>query len=147
MKKILLSFLALLTTVSVLAQAGLTQGEAYVNPTPTPQQAKKYCPHCGITKGNITYPWQHESWCPYYRSQSSGSSSSSGRSSSSGSGVSFGAKIKDFFHSKAGKWTAGIVGAAALLGIGYTGYKKGMFSTKYDDKKEDDQKPSLSEVA
>ena len=67
MKKILLSFLALLTTVSVLAQAGLTQGEAYVNPTSTPQQAKKYCPHCGITKGNITYPWQHESWCPYYR--------------------------------------------------------------------------------
>ena len=92
MKKILLSLLALLTTVSVLAQAGLTQGEAYVNPTPTPQQAKKYCPHCGITKGNITYPWQHESWCPYYRSQSSGSSSSSSSSiSSSLTGAAIGA--------------------------------------------------------
>ena len=70
MKKILLSLLALLTTVSVLAQAGLTQGEAYVNPTPAnPTAGKKHCPHCGITMGNITYPWQHETWCPYYRSQ------------------------------------------------------------------------------
>ena len=82
MKKILVTILALLTTVSVLAQAGLSQGEAIVNTTTNPQQAKKHCPHCGITMGNITYPWQHENWCPYYRSQGSGGSSSSSRSSS-----------------------------------------------------------------
>ncbi len=82
MKKILLSFLALLTTWSLFAQAGLSQGEAVANPTTNPQQAKKHCPHCGITMGNITYPWQHENWCPYYRSQGSGGSSSSSRSSS-----------------------------------------------------------------
>ena len=92
MKKILLSFLALLTTWSLFAQAGLSQGEAVANPTANPQQAKKHCPHCGITKGNITYPWQHESWCPYYRSQSSGSSSSSSSSvSSSLTGAAIGA--------------------------------------------------------
>ena len=83
MKRILLS-LALLTTVAVGAQAqgaGLSQGQAYVAPTTTPTKAKKTCPNCGITMGNITYPWQHESWCPYYRS--SGGSSSSRSSSRS----------------------------------------------------------------
>ena len=82
MKRIILS-LALLTTVAVGAQAqgaGLSQGQAYVAPTSTPKQAKKTCPECGITKGNITYPWQHHTWCPYYRAQSTGGSSSSGSS-------------------------------------------------------------------
>ena len=80
MKKILSSFLALLTTLSVYAQAGLSQGEAVVNPTSKPQQTQKHCPHCGITMGNITYPWQHEIGCPYYRSQSAGGGSSSSSS-------------------------------------------------------------------
>ena len=83
MRRILLS-LALLTTVAVGAQAqgaGLSQGQAYVAPTTTQTKAKKTCPNCGITMGNITYPWQHESWCPYYRS--SGGSSSSRSSSRS----------------------------------------------------------------
>ena len=92
MKKILVTILALLTTVSVLAQAGLSQGEAIVNPTTTPQQAKKHCPHCGITMGNITYPWQHENWCPYYRSNGSGSSSSSS-SSVTATAISTGAAV------------------------------------------------------
>lgn len=35
------------------------------------------CSECGIVKYNVTYPWQHHTWCPYYRPQSSGSSSSS----------------------------------------------------------------------
>ena len=37
----------------------------------------KTCSECGIVKYNVTYPWQHHTWCPYYRPQSSGSSSSS----------------------------------------------------------------------
>lgn len=93
MKKILVSFFALLTTVSVFAQAGLSQGEAVVNPASTPQQAKKHCPHCGITMGNITYPWQHENWCPYYRSNGSGSSSSSSSSSVTATAISTGAAV------------------------------------------------------
>lgn len=92
MKKILVSFFALLTTVSVFAQAGLSQGEAVVNPSGNPQQAKKHCPHCGITMGNITYPWQHENWCPYYRSNGSGSSSSSS-SSVTATAISTGAAV------------------------------------------------------
>jgi len=71
---------ALLAIVAVGAHAqgaGLSQGQAYVAPTPTPKQTKKTCPECGITKGNITYPWQHHTWCPYYRAQSSGSSGGS----------------------------------------------------------------------
>lgn len=92
MKKFLVSIVALLTTVSVFAQAGLSQGEAVVNPTTTPQQAKKHCPHCGITMGNITYPWQHENWCPYYRSNGSGSSSSSS-SSVTATAISTGAAV------------------------------------------------------
>ena len=92
MKKILVSIVALLTTVSVFAQAGLSRGEAVVNPAGTPQQAKKHCPHCGITMGNITYPWQHENWCPYYRSNGSGSSSSSS-SSVTATAISTGAAV------------------------------------------------------
>ena len=92
MKKILVSFFALLTTVSVFAQAGLSRGEAVVNPSGNPQQAKKHCPHCGITMGNITYPWQHENWCPYYRSNGSGSSSSSS-SSVTATAISTGAAV------------------------------------------------------
>ena len=83
MKRILLS-LALLTTVAVGAQAqgaGLSQGEAVKQTTPNPTTTRKRCANCGITMGNITYPWQHESWCPYYRS--SGGSSSSRSSSRS----------------------------------------------------------------
>jgi hypothetical protein len=37
----------------------------------------KVCSECGIVKYNVTYPWQHHTWCPYYRPQSSGSSSNS----------------------------------------------------------------------
>ena len=65
-----------------LAQgAGLSQGEAVKNTTPNTRTTRKVCSNCGITMGNITYSWQHESWCPYYRS--SGGSSSSGSSSRS----------------------------------------------------------------
>ena len=83
MKRILVSFFALLTTVSIFAQAGLGHGEAVGQTTANPTQGKKHCPHCGITMGNITYPWQHENWCPYYRNNGSGSSSSSSSSISS----------------------------------------------------------------
>lgn len=83
MKKILFSFLALLTTLSVFAQAGLSQGQAVEQTTANPSTpGKKHCPHCGITMGNVTYPWQHETWCPYYRSNGSGGSSSSASLSS-----------------------------------------------------------------
>ena len=83
MKKILISFLALLTTLSVFAQAGLSQGQAVGQTTANPTSpGKKHCPHCGITMGNVTYPWQHETWCPYYRSNGSGGSSSSSSLSS-----------------------------------------------------------------
>lgn len=77
---------ALLAIVAVGAQAqgaGLSQGQAYVAPTTTTTtKAKKTCPNCGITMGNITYPWQHESWCPYYRAKNTGTTSSGSRSSS-----------------------------------------------------------------
>lgn len=79
MKRTLLT-LALLVAVTVGAQAqgaGLSQGEAVKQTTVTHTTTRKTCPHCGITKGNITYPWQHESWCPYYRSQGGSSSSRS----------------------------------------------------------------------
>lgn len=82
MKKLLITSLLLLATFTAFAQAGLGHGEAVGQTTATPQQAKKHCPHCGITMGNITYPWQHETWCPYYRSSSSGGGSSSSSSSS-----------------------------------------------------------------
>ena len=83
MKRIILS-LALLSIVAVGAQAqgaGLSQGEAVKQTTANPTTTRKHCPNCGITMGNITYAWQHESWCPYYRS--SGGSSSSRSSSRS----------------------------------------------------------------
>ncbi len=82
MKKLFLLVTGLVLTVIAFAQAGLSTGQAVVNPTPTPTQTKKHCPHCGITMGNVTYPWQHETWCPYYRSQGSSSGSSSSISSS-----------------------------------------------------------------
>ena len=44
-------------------------GTPVKNPTPTPEKPKKYCEECGIEKGNVTYPYQHHSWCPYYRAQ------------------------------------------------------------------------------
>ena len=82
MKKILLSALCLFMAVGAFAQAGLSQGQAVEQTSPNPAtQGKKHCPHCGITMGNVTYPWQHETWCPYYRSQGS----SSGNSRSGGS--------------------------------------------------------------
>ena len=93
MNKILLSIIALFTTLSVFAQAGLSQGEAIVNPTTNPRQAQKHCPHCGITMGNITYPWQHEPWCPYYRSQDSGGGSSSSSSSVTATAMGVGAAV------------------------------------------------------
>lgn len=77
MKRILLS-LVLMTLVAVGAQAqgaGLSQGQAVKQTTANPTTTRKHCANCGITMGNITYPWQHESWCPHYRS-SGGSSSS-----------------------------------------------------------------------
>ena len=84
MKRILsIIALVVLVTIETLAQgAGLSQGQAIKQTTPNPTQARKHCPNCGITMGNITYAWQHESWCPYYRSQG-GSSSQRSRSSSS----------------------------------------------------------------
>ena len=91
MKRIIALFLLSMTAITASAQAGLSEGEAYVSPSATPQQSKKHCPHCGITMGNITYPWQHETWCPYYRSQSSGGGSSSSSISSSVAGAALGA--------------------------------------------------------
>lgn len=79
MKRIVIGMLALVMgTVCAHAQgAGLSQGQAVKNTTANPTQVKKQCSECGITMGNITYSWQHETWCPYYRSKSSGSSSAS----------------------------------------------------------------------
>ncbi|MBQ4390096.1 MAG: WG repeat-containing protein [Bacteroidales bacterium] len=93
MKRSLISFFALLTTFSAFAQAGLGHGEAVVNPTTNPTQAKKHCPHCGISMGNITYPWQHETWCPYYRSNGSGGGSSSSSSSVTSAAMGVGAAV------------------------------------------------------
>ena len=83
MKRTLLTF-ALLVALTIGAQAqgaGLSQGQAVKQTTANPTTTRKTCSHCGITMGNITYAWQHESWCPYYRS--SGSSSSTRKSTSS----------------------------------------------------------------
>ncbi len=83
-KLILALFMLSLGIIGAQAQgAGLSYGEAVKAPKPTATKAKKTCPNCGITMGNITYPWQHEDWCPYYRSQGGGSSSSRSSSSSS----------------------------------------------------------------
>lgn len=78
MKRLLLLITILcLSSAAARAQgAGLSQGQAYKSPTPTPQATVKRCPECGIVKGNVTYPWQHEPWCPYYRPQSSGGGAS-----------------------------------------------------------------------
>ena len=84
MKRFLAFVLLLALPLSALAQAGLSEGQAVVSPSATPSNStRKHCPHCGITQGNVTYPWQHETWCPYYRSQSSGGGSSSSSVSSS----------------------------------------------------------------
>lgn len=82
MKQILISLFCLTFSVSMFAQAGLSQGQAVQKPSATPTSVKKTCPHCGIEMRNITYAWQHESWCPYYKSRSSSGSSSSSSSSS-----------------------------------------------------------------
>lgn len=72
-KLILALFMLSLGIIGAQAQgAGLSQGEAVKAPKPTATKAKKTCPNCGITMGNITYPWQHEEWCPYYRERNSG---------------------------------------------------------------------------
>ena len=84
MKRLFLLFLLLpLVQVAALSQAGLSEGQAVAPTTPNPTSSRKSCPHCGITMGNITYPWQHETWCPYYRSQGSSGGSSSSSSVSS----------------------------------------------------------------
>ena len=95
MKRILPFMILLLASPCIWAQAGLSQGEAVVQTTPNPTAAKKHCPHCGITMGNITYPWQHETWCPYYRSQGSsgGGGSSSVSSSVTGTALGVGAAV------------------------------------------------------
>lgn len=86
MKRTLLTFVLLVAvTVGAWAQgAGLSQGQAVKQTTANPTTMRKRCANCGITMGNITYGWQHESWCPYYRSQGGGSSQRSRSSSSYG---------------------------------------------------------------
>ncbi|MBR4269508.1 MAG: WG repeat-containing protein [Prevotella sp.] len=87
MKRIVIWTLALVMgTLYAQAQgAGLSQGQAVKSTTANPTQAKKTCSECGITMGNVTYSWQHETWCPYYRSKNSG-----GNSASRASGLSTG---------------------------------------------------------
>lgn len=82
MKRILTFLFCLTVSVSLFAQAGLSQGQALKQTTANPTSAKKTCSYCGIEMGNITYPWQHETWCPYYKSRSAAGSSSSSSSSS-----------------------------------------------------------------
>lgn len=89
MKRILAFIFCLTVSVSLFAQAGLSQGQAVKQPTPNPTSVKKTCSYCGIEMGKITYAWQHESWCPYYKSRSSAGdlSSSSSSVSQSAAGV------------------------------------------------------------
>ena len=84
MKRILISLALLVTTtMGAWAQgAGLSQGQAVKTPSYTPQTKSKTCPNCRIAMGNVTYPWQHESWCPHYREQGGGSARKSSGSSS-----------------------------------------------------------------
>ena len=82
MKRILTFLFCLTVSVSLFAQAGLSQGQALKQTTANPTSSKKTCSYCGIEMGNITYPWQHETWCPYYKSRSAAGSSSSSSSSS-----------------------------------------------------------------
>ena len=71
--------------------------------------------------------------------------------------VSFGSKMKKFFNSTSGKWTAGIIGAAALAGIGYKMLKKPAKTTekitvehqnkpKIEKSKENEDRKHLSAV-
>ena len=85
MKRIVIWTLALVMgTLYAQAQgAGLSQGEAVKQTTSNPSTTRKTCPSCGITKGNVTYAWQHESWCPYYREQGGGGSAHKSSGSSS----------------------------------------------------------------
>ena len=85
MKRIVIWTLALVMgTLYAQAQgAGLSQGEAVKTPSYTPQTKRKTCSQCGITMGNVTYPWQHKSWCPHYREQGGGGSSHKSSGSSS----------------------------------------------------------------
>lgn len=55
-----------------------------------------------------------------------------------GESVSFGEKLKDFAHSKGGKWALGTAGASVIAAaLGYVGYKAGWFSSKYEETKND----------
>ncbi len=82
MRKVLFSLLCLTVSAVLFAQAGMGQGQAVKQTTPNPTSAKKTCSYCGIEMGNITYAWQHETWCPYYKSRSSAGSQSSSSSAS-----------------------------------------------------------------
>lgn len=77
MKRIFFILIGITLSVNLLAQAGLSQGQAVKQTTANPTSEKKTCPYCGIEMRNITYAWQHETWCPYYKSRSSSGSRSS----------------------------------------------------------------------
>ncbi len=48
----------------------------------------------------------------------------------------FMSNIRQFFHSKGGKWTGGIMaGAAIISGLGYIGYKTGWLNPDFEDEK------------
>lgn len=85
MKRIVIWMLALVmgTQYAQAQGAGLSQGEAVKTPSYTPQTKRKTCSQCGITMGNVTYPWQHESWCSHYRTQGGGGSARKSSGSSS----------------------------------------------------------------
>ena len=85
MKRIVIWTLALVmgTQYAQAQGAGLSQGEAVKTPSSNSTTTRKTCPSCGITKGNVTYPWQHKSWCPHYREQGGGGSSHKSSGSSS----------------------------------------------------------------
>lgn len=87
MKRVLIVFLCLIFSVSLFAQSGLGHGQAVKQTTPNPTSVKKTCSYCGIEMGNITYAWQHETWCPYYKSRTSSSSSSSVSANNVAAGV------------------------------------------------------------
>lgn len=75
-----LSFILLSAFVLPLSAQDMPQGEPVKAPTPNPTTKKKTCAYCGIEKGNVTYAWQHYSWCPYYRAQESAPSRPKGPS-------------------------------------------------------------------
>lgn len=64
-----------------LAAQEMPHGEAVKSPTPTPQKQKKTCAYCGIEMRNVTYPWMHFEWCPYYRAQNTAPSRPAGPTS------------------------------------------------------------------